>query len=243
MLDFRRRSNVVFYAPYNPATSALLSDDTIYRYTLSAPILDFAVHSSGISALSTYMTSSSSTDKTAAASTRQNRNRIWVAIDRNFSERQDPETKTSTRQGDSGKTQGNGMEEDEKSGVLNTAPTGLDADVGGEVNADITMTELGKPTISREGPVTTIKDVNMGATTPNDRLNGIYLLEWRGGETLVEVEEALSPLLQTFRSLTSIPATQKDIQALDLYGPLTALPKTEELEELEGVASGEVEEA
>ncbi|PVG04711.1 hypothetical protein CPB86DRAFT_692525 [Serendipita vermifera] len=104
-------SDVLFYAPYDPATSALLSDNTIYQYTLSAPILDFAVHSSGISAFSTNMTSSSSTDKTAAASTRQNRNRIWVAIDRNFSERQDPETRMSTRQGDGGKTQGNGTGE------------------------------------------------------------------------------------------------------------------------------------
>jgi hypothetical protein len=56
-------------------------------------------------------------------------------------------------------------------------------DAKGEVNsADITMAESGKPTSLHEDPVTTIKDVNMGATALKDGLNGIYLLEWRGGE-------------------------------------------------------------
>ncbi|KIM22844.1 hypothetical protein M408DRAFT_332713 [Serendipita vermifera MAFF 305830] len=46
---------------------------------------------------------------------------------------------------------------------------------------------------------------------------------------MVEVDSA--PLLTTLRSLPAIPASRADIQALDLYGLLTSLPKTEELEE------------
>lgn len=59
--------------------------------------------------------------------------------------------------------------------------------------------------------------------------NSIYLLEWQGGNRMVEVDSA--PLLTTLRSLPAIPASRADIQALDLYGLLTSLPKTEELEE------------
>ncbi|KAG8818020.1 tRNA (guanine-N(7)-)-methyltransferase non-catalytic subunit trm82 [Serendipita sp. 399] len=69
---------------------------------------------------------------------------------------------------------------------------------------------------------------------------GFYLFEWSGGDTFVEQGINESPLLYRLRSLSPIPATDADLKALELYGALTALPKSEEMEEDEGGGGGDL---
>ncbi|KAG8860410.1 tRNA (guanine-N(7)-)-methyltransferase non-catalytic subunit trm82 [Serendipita sp. 411] len=68
---------------------------------------------------------------------------------------------------------------------------------------------------------------------PKSSINGFYLLDWRGDGCLVEQSAESSRLLAQLRSWTTFPATLTELGALELYGALTALPKSEEIDDLE----------
>lgn len=81
--------------------------------------------------------------------------------------------------------------------------------------------------VSREK---TTSEVTTDIREVGGREHGIHLLEWRGGDMMVRVEPEASPLLAGLHRIPTISASAAEIRALDLYGALTALPKTEEIE-------------
>ncbi|CDO68396.1 hypothetical protein BN946_scf184815.g43 [Trametes cinnabarina] len=96
--------------------------------------------------------------------------------------------------------------------------------------SSVQAVDLGKPVIDfsagQDGNVWVLLDAEWGPSTDSGSpdVRPVHLLSWQGA-TLSEVPEKEPSLLSSLNTKISVSATPAELKTLDLYSPLTSLPK------------------